>query len=55
MDLLITLILGGYVFSAGSYIFTWSVYRLVDNHRRTELKHHMNGDCGNDCYYCEVE
>ena len=55
MDLLTTLILGGYVFSAGSYLFTWTVYRLVDNHRRTDLKRHLQDKCGEDCYYCNEE
>ena len=53
MDLLTTLVLGSYVFTAGAYIFVWTVYRLVDNHRRTELKLHLRNDCPDDCYYCE--
>ena len=55
MDLLTTLILGGYAFTAGSYVFTWTIYRLVDNHRRSALKKHLNDVCEDDCYYCEVK
>lgn len=52
MDLLTTLVLGSYLFGAGGYIFTWTVYRLVDNHRRSALKAHLKDECGEDCYYC---
>jgi hypothetical protein len=53
MDLLTTLVLGSYVFSAGAYAFAWRIYKELSNHQRTELKNHLNGDCGSDCYFCE--
>ena len=53
MDLLTVLVLGSYAFSAGGYIFTWKIYQILSNHNRAELKLHMGGDCGDDCYYCE--
>jgi hypothetical protein len=53
VSLLEVLILGSYAFAAGGYVFTWLVYNKLDNHRRTELKRHLNDDCGDDCYFCE--
>ena len=55
MDLLTTLVLGNYVFTAGCYMFTWRCYRELINHRRTELRDHLRDDCQKDCFYCEGE
>ena len=53
MDLITVLVLGSYAFSAGSYIFTWKIYEQLSNHRRAELRLHLNDTCSDDCYYCE--
>jgi len=53
VTLLEILILGGYAFTAGGYIFTWTIYRILDNHRRTDLKRHLRDECGDDCYFCD--
>ena len=52
MDLLTLLVLANFAFTAGSYAFTWQVYRLLSNHERSRVKAHMNEQCGDDCYYC---
>ena len=51
-DLLIKLILAGYVFTAGCYIFVVRVYIKLTNHFRHSLKKHLNNTCGKDCFYC---
>ena len=63
MELLITLLLANFAFSAGAYIFTWRVYEvlheLIDNHMETRMKElesevaHLRGRCGEDCKFCK--
>ena len=38
MSLLETLILFSYVFTAGCYIWVWTIYRTLSNHYRTRLQ-----------------
>lgn len=58
MDLLTTLVLANFAFTAGAYIFTWKVYLLAANHRKTEIQAlekrvaHLEGRCLNDCSIC---
>lgn len=37
MDLLTTLVLGNFVFTAGAYAWAWQLHRLVTNHQRHEI------------------
>jgi hypothetical protein len=53
MDLLQVLVLGSYGFTAGAYVFAWKIYKELSNHQRTALKHHLRGECEEDCYFCE--
>jgi hypothetical protein len=52
LNLIITLVLGGYVFTAGGYVFSWKIYKELSNHQRTALKRHLRGQCDDDCYFC---
>lgn len=38
MSLLETLVLASYVFTAGGYVWTWVVYRLLTNHHASRLR-----------------
>lgn len=38
MDLLTTLVLGSYVFTAGAYIWAWRLHREVTNHQESRLR-----------------
>lgn len=58
MDLIATLLLGNFAFTAGAYAFVWTVYnRLSDkinNHMEHELellRSHLRGDCSDSCVY----
>lgn len=61
MDLLTTLVLGSYGFTAGAYIFAWKVYRIVSNHQTTRLEKlerrlaHLEGSCQPNCESCIEE
>lgn len=62
MDLIATLLLGNFAFTAGAYTFVWIVYNKlsdkIDNHMEHELellRSHLRGDCHDDCVYAHNE